>query len=100
MSIGIHPLYLILPAGLACSMAFHLPVSTPPNAIVAGYANVKSGDMAIAGIGPTIASIGVLFLICQLWGVVIYPDLNTFPSWALGNEVINATVKAALNATA
>lgn len=90
VTIKIHPLYLILPAGLACSMAFHLPVSTPPNAIVAGYANIKSKDMAIAGVGPTISSIIVLFAICQLWGIVIYPDLNTFPDWAT-TIVTNAT---------
>lgn len=45
LAIEIHPLYLILPAGLACSMAFHLPVSTPPNALVAGYANIRTKDM-------------------------------------------------------
>lgn len=45
IAIEIHPLYLILPAGLACSMAFHLPVSTPPNALVAGYANIRTKDM-------------------------------------------------------
>lgn len=26
-------------------MAFHLPVSTPPNALVAGYANIRTKDM-------------------------------------------------------
>ncbi|XP_022221423.2 protein I'm not dead yet isoform X2 [Drosophila obscura] len=82
LAIEIHPLYLILPAGLACSMAFHLPVSTPPNALVAGYANIRTKDMAIAGIGPTIITIIILFIFCQTWGLVVYPNLNTFPEWA------------------
>lgn len=82
LAIEIHPLYLILPAGLACSMAFHLPVSTPPNALVAGYANIRTKDMAIAGIGPTIITIIVLFVFCQTWGLVVYPELNSFPAWA------------------
>lgn len=63
-------------------MAFHLPVSTPPNALVAGYAHIRSKDMAIAGIGPTIITIIVLFIFCQTWGMVIYPNLDTFPEWA------------------
>ncbi|XP_055923540.1 protein I'm not dead yet [Eupeodes corollae] len=83
VAIKIHPLYLILPAGLACSMAFHLPVSTPPNALVQGYANIRTKDMAIAGIGPTIASVVVLFINCLTWGPIVYPHLNTFPEWAL-----------------
>lgn len=82
IAIEIHPLYLILPAGLACSMAFHLPVSTPPNALAAGYANIRTKDMAIAGIGPTIISIITLFVFCQTWGLVVYPNLNKFPEWA------------------
>ncbi|EDW40454.1 GL25253 [Drosophila persimilis] len=82
LAIEIHPLYLILPAGLACSMAFHLPVSTPPNALVAGYANIRTKDMAIAGIGPTIITIIILFIFCQTWGLVVYPNLNSFPEWA------------------
>ncbi|XP_004519108.1 protein I'm not dead yet isoform X2 [Ceratitis capitata] len=88
--IRIHPLYLILPAGLACSMAFHLPVSTPPNALVAGYANIRSKDMAIAGIGPTIISIIVLYVFSLTWGTVVYPQLTTFPDWLKETE-LNAT---------
>lgn len=83
IAIKIHPLYLILPAGLACSMAFHLPVSTPPNALVAGYAHIRTKDMAIAGIGPTIISVVVLFVNCLTWGQIVYPNLNDFPEWAL-----------------
>ncbi|XP_065359915.1 protein I'm not dead yet [Calliphora vicina] len=90
IAIEIHPLYLILPAGLACSMAFHLPVSTPPNALVAGYANIRTKDMAIAGIGPTVISIIVLFIFCQTWGLVVYPNLTTFPDWAR-TVALNAT---------
>lgn len=82
LALRIHPLYLVFPAGLACSMAFHLPVSTPPNALVAGYAHIRSKDMAIAGIGPTIITIIVLFIFCNTWAMIIYPNLDTFPEWA------------------
>lgn len=44
-TMGVHPLYLMYPAALSCSMAFHTPVGTPPNAIAAGVANINTKDM-------------------------------------------------------
>ncbi|KAH9640556.1 hypothetical protein HF086_001605 [Spodoptera exigua] len=41
----IDPRYLMVPATLACSMAFHMPVGTPPNAIVAGVAHIPTSKM-------------------------------------------------------
>lgn len=40
-----HPLYLMFPAALSCCMAFHMPVGTPPNAIVASVVHVRTKDM-------------------------------------------------------
>lgn len=48
VAIEMHPLYLMLPAGLFCSYAFHLPVGTPPNAIAAGLANIPTKQMVKA----------------------------------------------------
>lgn len=42
-----HPLFLMFPAALSCCMAFHTPVGTPPNAIVAGVAHIRTKDMVI-----------------------------------------------------
>lgn len=54
---------------------------------------------AIAGIGPTIISIIVLFVFCQTWGAVVYPGLTSFPDWAHPvNNITNITT-AVLNAT-
>ncbi|XP_055376880.1 protein I'm not dead yet [Condylostylus longicornis] len=90
LAIEIHPLYLVLPAGLACSMAFHLPVATPPNAIVASFANIRTKDMIICGIGPSLITIVVLFISCQTWGLVIYPNLmDGLPDWI---ERVNQTI--------
>lgn len=47
ISIGKHPLFLMFPAALSCCMAFHMPVGTPPNAIVAGVAHIRTKDMVI-----------------------------------------------------
>jgi sodium-dependent dicarboxylate transporter 2/3/5 len=76
-------------------MAFHMPVGTPPNAIVAGAANIRTKDMAVAGIGPTIFTLLIVWSSFPTWGAIIYPELTEFPDWAqaeLGNATIaNAT---------
>jgi sodium-dependent dicarboxylate transporter 2/3/5 len=47
--LGVEPLLLIVPAGLAASCAFMLPVATPPNAIVFGSGLVRIPEMSRAG---------------------------------------------------
>ncbi|XP_037938736.1 protein I'm not dead yet-like [Teleopsis dalmanni] len=81
VAIKIHPLYFVFPTGLACSIAFLLPVSTPANAIVSGYANIKTKDMVIAGLLPTFFSILLLSINGLTWHSIIYPGLE-LPSWA------------------
>jgi sodium-dependent dicarboxylate transporter 2/3/5 len=46
---GLPPHLLALPAGIAASCAFMLPVATPPNAIVYGTGQVKQREMIKAG---------------------------------------------------
>ncbi|XP_061775175.1 solute carrier family 13 member 2-like [Nerophis ophidion] len=81
IAIKIHPLYVMFPCTIAASLAFMLPVATPPNAIAFSYGNLKVLDMAKTGfilnfIGVITINIGI-----NTWGVAMF-QLNTFPSWA------------------
>lgn len=49
VAMGVDPILLALPAALAASCAFMLPVATPPNAIVYGTGRVRIPEMARAG---------------------------------------------------
>jgi len=61
----IDPLLLCAPVALSASMAFMLPVATPPNAIVFGYRELTVGDMARAGTVMNIAS--VILIACAVY---------------------------------
>lgn len=50
VGLGRDPLLLAVPAALAASGAFMLPVATPPNAIVYGSGAVRIGEMVRAGV--------------------------------------------------
>ncbi|HAY35955.1 MAG: DASS family sodium-coupled anion symporter [Rhodothermales bacterium] len=83
IGIGQNPLLLTIPATLAASAAFMLPVATPPNAIVYGSGLVSIPQMARTGIWLNLAftvllSVMVYFLVQWVFGV----ELGVLPSWA------------------
>ncbi|XP_039110444.1 solute carrier family 13 member 5 isoform X1 [Hyaena hyaena] len=80
-SIGLNPLYVMLPCTLSSSFAFMLPVATPPNAIVFSYGHLKVSDMVKTGLMMNIIGIFCVFLAVNTWGRAIF-DLDRFPSWA------------------
>lgn len=60
---GLHPLFLMVPATLAASTGFMLPVATAPNTIVFGSRKLAVSDMARAGFLMDLAGIGVIALL-------------------------------------
>ena len=58
--LGVDPLLLIVPAAVAASCAFMLPVATPPNAVVFGSGRVPLPQMARAGLLLNLVGIAVI----------------------------------------
>jgi sodium-dependent dicarboxylate transporter 2/3/5 len=70
---GAHPYMLIVPATLAASCAFMMPVATPPNAIVFGSGHVQLPQMIRAGLWLNLVGIGIVTLLTL---VVVRPVLG------------------------
>ena len=87
-SVGVEPLALMAAAAMGASMAFMLPVATPPNAIVFGSGYIRAQEMRRAGIWLNIAAIiaitltiWIAFVVlcavaftCTAPGRIVYPD--------------------------
>lgn len=82
-----HPLLLMIPATICCSLAFMLPVATPPNAIVFAANKLKVADMAKAGFLLNILSLLLVPAYMISLGKVIFGiDFHQFPSWAIPQD--------------
>ena len=67
-SLNIHPYLLIVPAAIAASCAFMLPIATPPNAIVFGSGHIKMREMRKTGFWLNLISILVLTTLTYFLG--------------------------------
>ncbi len=67
VGLGLDPFLLIVPAGIAASCAFMLPVATPPNAVVFGSGLIRIPEMARAGLWLNLIGIplvtGLVYLV-------------------------------------
>lgn len=83
VSLHINPLLLMLPATVSASMAFMLPVATPPNAIVFGSNKITVMQMAKTGLLLNIVGAIVITIMTYYWGAYVFHiDINTMPVWA------------------
>lgn len=69
---GIHPLFLMVPATLPASMAFMMPVATPPNAIVFGSGRITIGLMARTGLLINLIGAVIIMLMMYFYGNLIF----------------------------
>lgn len=67
--LGMHPFVLIIPAAIAASCAFMLPVATPPNAIVFGSGYVTIGQMCKAGIWMNL--LGIILVVILTYAIAL-----------------------------
>ena len=72
-SIGVHPYFLMIPAVLAASSGFMLPVATAPNTIVYATGHVRVKAMARSGALLDVAA-----------ALVITALMFTIVPWAIG----------------
>jgi len=64
--LGVDPYLLIIPATIAASCAFMMPVATPPNAIVFGSRQISLPQMMRAGIWLNLAGIIIIPVVISL----------------------------------
>ena len=83
VSIQINPLLLMIPATIAASLAFMLPVATPPNAIIFGTGRLQIKDMVKTGFLLNLVGVIVTTLVTYFWGTLVFKiDMGSFPDWA------------------
>ena len=83
VSAGIDPRLIAIPAAIATSCAFMLPIATPPNAIIFGSGHVQMGQMVRYGIwlnliGVVLITVATFWLIVPQFGI----SLDSIPDWA------------------
>ena len=79
---GINPLLVMLPATIAASMAFMLPVATPPNAIVFSSRRFGISKMAYVGFWLNLVGVLLLTLIFEYWVRGVGGLSSELPVWA------------------
>ena len=83
VSIETNPLLFMLPATIAGSLAFMLPVATPPNAIIFGSKRISVIQMAKTGFVLNLIGIVIVSVITYYLGTLIFDITEgVFPEWA------------------
>ncbi len=79
---GVHPLLMMLPATLAASLAFMMPVATPPNAIVFGSGLIRIPEMVRVGIVLNLIGVVAVTAAVLLIAPVVFDfEIGDVPSW-------------------
>ena len=82
-AIDLNPLLLMIPVTLSASMAFMMPIATPPNAIVFASGHLKIVDMIKTGFIINILAVILITAITYTWGMYIFEiDASVNPDWS------------------
>jgi sodium-dependent dicarboxylate transporter 2/3/5 len=82
VSSGNNPMFLMIPATIASSLAFMLPTATPPNAIIFGTNRLRISTMARTGFLLNMIGVLVVTLITVLLGSGLFDiEIGTIPAW-------------------
>lgn len=81
VAVGINPLLLMIAATISASMAFMMPVGTPPNTIVFASQRLKISDMAKTGFILNLISTIIVSVLVYTVGSFIF-NLDVYPDWA------------------
>lgn len=82
IALGYNPLLLMIPATISASMAFMLPVATPPNAIVFSSGRIRMSEMARVGV---ILNLVIAMIIAGVTYFYVLPAWGygaAMPAWA------------------
>ena len=69
LGLDVHPYMLIIPAAVAASCAFMMPVATPPNAIVFGSGYITIPQMCKAGLWLNL--LGIVLVTALMYAVIV-----------------------------
>ena len=93
---GVHPLSFMVPVALTCSLAFVLPVSTPPNALAFASGRLRVRDMVTLGLCMNAIGIVAILVVVNTSGAALFglgnvtdayrmhPDEGLHPSDRIG----------------
>ena len=82
ISSGNNPLFFMIPATLASSLAFMLPTATPPNAIIFGTNRIRIATMVRTGFILNMMGILVVTIITWLLGGSVFQmEARVLPNW-------------------
>jgi len=84
-TLGLNPLMLMVPATLAASCAFMMPVATPPNAVIFASGRVRIAEMAKVGLVLNLIAVVLITLMFYTLGVTVFAiEPGVLPDWAVG----------------
>jgi len=82
-ALHVHPFLLMIPATLAASCGFMLPVATPPNAIAFASGYITAAQMARAGFWLNLIGVVLVTAIVYILVVPVFQiDFSSLPAWA------------------